>query len=88
MKYKKKPNNFCCERFKDSYNEGDIAYAYEDFQDIDETDWFINGFAHLYFCPFCGAYIKGRGFGNYNKKYPPNKLTRIIKQKRLRDITK
>ncbi|MDD5358603.1 MAG: hypothetical protein PHX80_05630 [Candidatus Nanoarchaeia archaeon] len=71
---------FCCERFKEFYNEGLIQYIYEHTHEIDETDWAIDGFAHLYYCPFCGAFIKGRGFGNYDKKYPPKRYTRIVKQ--------
>ena len=77
-----KPNTFCCERFKDFYNSGEVIYAYEKSTKIDETDWIVDSFAHLYYCPFCGSFIKGRGFGNYNEKYPPNKKTRIIEQQK------
>ncbi|MFA5148522.1 MAG: hypothetical protein WC491_05300 [Candidatus Omnitrophota bacterium] len=76
----KKPTNFCCERFKEFYDEDSIQYSYEHGLTIDETDWTIDRFAHLYYCPFCGAFIKGYGFGNYEKKYPPKRYTRIIKQ--------
>lgn len=75
-----KPGNFCCERFKDFYEEGAIVYAYEKSSDLDETDWFIPDLGHLYYCPFCGAFIKGKGFGNFNEKFPPNEKTRIIEQ--------
>ena len=76
----KKISNFCCERFGEFYLTGEIHYAYEKHSAIDETEWVISGFAHLYFCPFCGAFIKGYGFGNYDEKYPPTKETRIVKQ--------
>lgn len=59
-----KPENFCCERFHDCYKEREILFAYADTQEIDETQWYVEGFFHLYYCPFCGASIKGRGFGN------------------------
>ena len=59
------PQEFCCKRFEEFYREGEISYAYSQSQEIDETQWIINGFAHLYYCPFCGKYIKGRGFGDY-----------------------
>ena len=61
----KKPGKICCERFIDSYQKKEIVFAYADTQEIDETQWFVDGFTHLYYCPFCGEYIKGRGFGNY-----------------------
>ena len=80
MEKNMKPTNFCCERFEDSYKEGGIRYAYENSPEIDETDWYIGDLAHLYYCPFCGAFIKGKGFGNYEEKYPPNKEARIIEQ--------
>lgn len=60
-----KPEKICCERFQDFYETGEIVFAYADTQEIDETQWFIDGLAHLYYCPFCGEYIKGRGFGVY-----------------------
>jgi hypothetical protein len=60
-----KPEKICCERFKEFYETGDIVFAYAKTQEIDETQWLVNGLAHLYYCPFCGEYIKGRGFGVY-----------------------
>jgi hypothetical protein len=80
MKKKIKQNHVCCERFFEWYESGEIGYAYEEYSDIDETEWYVNTFAHLYYCPFCGAFIKGHGFGTYDEKYPPGKETRIIKQ--------
>ena len=77
----KKVSTFCCERFGEFYDSGKIHYAYERHSNIDETEWIIDGFAHLYFCPFCGAFIKGHGFGNYDKKYPPSKETRVFRQR-------
>jgi hypothetical protein len=60
-----KPEKICCELFKEWYETSEIVFAYAETQEIDETQWFVDGFAHLYYCPFCGEYIKGRGFGNY-----------------------
>lgn len=76
-----KPTKFCCERFKEFYQSGEIVYAYESSNEIDETDWIVDGFAHLYYCPFCGSFIKGKGFGDYDNKYPPNEKTRAIEQR-------
>jgi hypothetical protein len=78
---KKKIKKVCCERFNEWYQSGEICYAYEGNQAIDETEWYIDGIGHLYYCPFCGAFIKGYGFGNYDEKYSPNKKTRVFKQK-------
>ena len=76
----KKPINYCCEKLKESYEQGLIKYAYEDDVKISESDWLIDGFGYLYYCPFCGAFIKGRGFGDYDKKYPPKKYTQVLRQ--------
>jgi len=59
----KKLTDLCCERFYDAYLPDEISFAYEEHAEIDETDWYISGLWHLYYCPFCGAAIKGRGFG-------------------------
>lgn len=75
-----KPNVICCSRFKEFFDAGKIVYAYEKAAEPDETAWLINGFAHLYYCPFCGAFIKDKGFGTYDKTYPPNEKTRIVEQ--------
>jgi hypothetical protein len=56
--------------------------SYERSFEVDETDWVINNFAHIYYCPFCGAFIKGQGYGNYDEKYPPSDKTKIVVQTR------
>ncbi|MFA5793590.1 MAG: hypothetical protein WC980_00770 [Candidatus Brocadiia bacterium] len=58
-----KKDKYCCSRFAEFVKEGEFYYAYEDCKDIDETAWVISGVCHMYYCPFCGKYIKGRGFG-------------------------
>ncbi len=55
---------YCCERFKESAEEQEIVHAGID----DETEWFIPELWHLYYCPFCGALIKGQGWGTYDQK--------------------
>lgn len=35
---------------------------------IDETQWFMPEWLHIYYCPFCGTYIKGKGFGTPPKR--------------------
>jgi hypothetical protein len=70
----------CCERFRKSYEQGEISYSYEQSDDADETEWYINYLWHLYYCPFCGAFIKGYGFGDYEKIHPPAKGTKRLTQ--------
>jgi hypothetical protein len=53
---------YCCERFKETVLEGMITHSYSK---PDETEWFIPYSGHIYFCPFCGKFIKGDGWGNY-----------------------
>ena len=72
-------SKLCCERFAEWYHSGEIQYAYENHTNIDETEWIIDGMAHIYYCPFCGAFIKGHGFGNFDQKYPCT-TTRIYSQ--------
>lgn len=63
----KKLSKYCCPSFEKSIAEGIFEKADED----DETEWFIPKWYHIYFCPFCGTSIKGKGFGVYdieNKK--------------------
>lgn len=60
---------YCCSRFESSVKEGEFSYAYKYGNEIDETQWVITGWYHLYYCPFCGKYIKGRGFGIAPKPY-------------------
>lgn len=59
--------DYCCERFEESAKDNEIQHCGID----DETEWAIPGFYHLYYCPFCGAFIKGIGWGKYDEKYPP-----------------
>ena len=55
---------YCCIRFEDSVTEGIICKS----EDYDETEWYFPKGSHLYFCPFCGANIKGNGFGEFDIK--------------------
>lgn len=61
--------NYCCERFQENVEEYKVIQKADDMPD--ETEWFMNEGGHIYYCPFCGAFIKGEGFGDYDKKYPP-----------------
>jgi hypothetical protein len=63
---------FCCPRFRNWINECRIHYAYDDTKDLDETAWFVPDFGHLYYCPFCGAHIKGEGWGEYDIAKKPD----------------
>ena len=54
----------CCERFRQCVEEGEIVHA----DDFDETEWYIPEWHHVYYCPFCGSYIKGEGFGKPQKE--------------------
>ena len=60
---------YCCERFRVGVKEGSIHYCGK----RDETEWAVQDFYHLYYCPFCGAFVKGTGWGDYDKKYPPTR---------------
>ena len=33
----------------------------------DETAWHLPQGMHIYFCPFCGHKVKGKGFGTYKQ---------------------
>ena len=56
---------FCCWRLKDIYEEVGPEHEILVFtREFDETQWYINGLGHLYFCPFCGSCIAGEGFGS------------------------
>jgi hypothetical protein len=57
-----KQKEHCCERFADAVNAKEIIHSDEN----DETEWFINDLWHIYYCPFCGAYVKGKGWGRYS----------------------
>jgi len=61
---KSKKNSYCCDRFEFAVNENYIIKS----DDYDETEWYFPELGHLYFCPFCGSYIKGEGFGNFDKQ--------------------
>jgi hypothetical protein len=49
---------YCCDRFEESVQAGKIVRA----EDPDETEWYMPEWLHIYFCPFCGASVKGKGF--------------------------
>ncbi len=55
----KKKFNYCCERFEVNVDEGEIRHSSAN---IDETEWYTS-FGHLYYCPFCGEFIMGNGYG-------------------------
>jgi hypothetical protein len=57
-----KQKELCCERFAEAIKAKEIIHADQN----DETEWFISELGHLYYCPFCGAYVKGKGWGEYN----------------------
>ncbi len=65
---------YCCERFKESVETDKVIMKASDIPD--ETEWYLKDGGHIYYCPFCGAFIKGEGFGNYNEKYPRDKSTK------------
>jgi hypothetical protein len=65
LKTAKHKNKHCCERFAECVKERSIFHCSED----DETEWAVKDFYHLYFCPFCGSFIKGKGWGKNDKKY-------------------
>lgn len=33
------------------------------------TAWYVDGWVHLYYCPFSGPHIKGKGFGTYDEEH-------------------
>jgi hypothetical protein len=55
-------SRYCCDRFKDSVKENYFLKANKN----DETEWFLKEWLHIYYCPYCGAHVKGSGFGNYD----------------------
>jgi hypothetical protein len=59
---------FCCERFQENVEEYKVIENSAD--ELDETEWYLVGGGHIYYCPFCGTFIKGKGFGQYDQKYP------------------
>jgi len=54
----------CCSRFREGVAEGKIVRA----AGLDETEWFFPEWVHIYYCPFCGILVKGKGFGNYDRE--------------------
>lgn len=56
-------DNYCCDRFKESVQEGKFVRA----EEPDETEWYMPGWLHIYFCPFCGVPVKDKGFGSYGE---------------------
>ena len=65
---------YCCERFANCINEGEIVHA----DDNDETEWYIPNWYHLYYCPFCGAFIQASGFQHYDDSQTQIPNTRAI----------
>lgn len=66
--------NICCERFGECVDAKEIVHS----NNIDETEWYVPEWHHLYFCPFCGANIKGEGFGNVSKQKPKRSLAKKL----------
>lgn len=39
---------------------------------VDETEWFMPEWLHIYHCPFCGTLVRGKGTGRYHiDRLPP-----------------
>jgi len=53
---------YCCFRFQESVKVDKTIMKATGY---DETEWFLPHGGHIYFCPFCGRKIKGKGFGTY-----------------------
>jgi len=55
---------YCCFRFRESVIvDKTIIRATR----YDETEWHLPQGGHIYFCPFCGHKVKGKGFGTYKQ---------------------
>lgn len=54
-----KEAKLCCTKFEECVKRGEIAHSDE----FDETEWYVPNWYHLYYCPFCGKFIKGKGYG-------------------------
>jgi hypothetical protein len=52
-------SKYCCDSFEEGVREKRIVRA----KGFDETEWYFPEWLHLYFCPFCGTTVKGKGFG-------------------------
>ena len=59
----------CYKRFKESIEKDHVMERADDIPY--ETEWYLVSCGHIYYCPFCCTFIKGKGFGEYDKKYPP-----------------
>lgn len=55
---------YCCESFEESVIEGKIMKS----ENMDETEWYFPEWLHIYYCPFCGANIKGEGYGEVSSE--------------------
>ena len=71
MATRRRAHSYCCDRFGECVREGSIHYCGK----RDETEWAVQGFYHLYYCPFCGTAVKGTGWGAVSpkKRRQPNK---------------
>ena len=56
---------YCCVLFEESVKEKKFLHA----KGCDETEWHIPEWHHIYYCPFCGTNVKGKGFGTYDKDH-------------------
>lgn len=54
-----------CDRFEESVKENIFVHAGDE---PDETEWFMPEWLHIYYCPFFGTYIAGKGFGSPQPK--------------------
>lgn len=60
--------NYYCGRFEEGVEKDRVIRRALDLPD--ETEWFLTEGGHIYYCRFCGALIKGDGFGTYDEKHP------------------
>ena len=73
---KSKNDDYCCMRlFLAAEDEQCIVRSSDE---IDETEWYIKECMHIYFCPFCGSNIKGKGTGGYDIKEQRMKFDEIV----------
>lgn len=68
---------YCCNRFRESVEEKFIIKAIG----YDETAWFADEWFHFYYCPFCGAHIKGKGWGTYDRDTKTKPKKKVKKKK-------
>jgi len=64
-------------RFKEAVKDKCLIKA----KGYDETEWHLANCPHIYFCPFCGANVKGKGFGEYDIEERRIKLDKMVKQR-------